>query len=214
MRALPWLRPRASRSREPGSARARAKLPSSASRPCLAAESPASRPQCVWLGAWHPDPDPYGQRGQKPLSPPSHPALGGGDPESISQCPSLQRDAALPHGPAWGPLLAPACWPGAAGSGPFRWDWGAMEGRARTAPATGCLGGGGAVPVAWVSLPRARVHPRARSNLRGGVEVWTTGLEYFLNILKIVFGVWRTLEPLSPHLSPGFSSQWNSKDNY
>lgn len=56
--------------------------------------------------------------------------------------------------------------------------------------------------------------PTRLSNLWGGVKVWTTGFEYFLKNLKIVFGVWRTLEPLSPHLSPGFSSEWNSKDNY
>lgn len=90
------FRRRAPRSREPRRAQS---SPSSASRPCLEAESPASRPQCVWLGAWHRHPDPRGQRGQKALSPPSHPALG--VPESISQCPSLQRDAALPHEPAW-----------------------------------------------------------------------------------------------------------------
>lgn len=52
--------------------------------------------------------------------------------------------------------------------------------------AAGCLGGGGALPVPWVSLPRPGVNPRALSNLRGGVEVWTAGLEYFLKIVKIV----------------------------
>lgn len=196
------FRPRAPRSCEPGRAQS---SPSSTSRPCLTAESPASGPQCVWLGAWHRHPDPRGQRGQKALSPPSHPALG--FPENISQCPSLQRDAALPHEPAWGTLLAPACWPGATGSRPFRWDWSATGGRARRGAAARWLGRGGAVPVAWVSLARARVHPRALANLRGGVEVWTTGLDYFLKILKIVFAVWRTLEPLSSHLSPGFISE-------
>lgn len=42
------------------------------------------------------------------------------------------------------------------------------------------------MPVTWVPLPRPGVKPRALSNLRGGVDVWTAGLKYFLKFLKIV----------------------------
>lgn len=40
------------------------------------------------------------------------------------------------------------------------------------------------MPVTWVSLLWPGVSPRALSNLRGGVDVWTAGLKYFLKILK------------------------------
>lgn len=156
-------RARASRSRE---ARARAKLPSSASRLGLGAESPASSPQWVWLSAWHRHLDPRGQRGQTEASPSHHPRWG--SPESISRCPQPSRGRSPAPRARVGNSPGTCRLAGRRGvrSLPVGLE---CDGREST---RGVWEEAGLCQSAGSPDPGDRVHPRAPSNLRGGVEVW------------------------------------------
>lgn len=156
LRALPWPRPRAPRSREPGRAQ-------SSPPPLLALASRLSHPPLVpRVSGSVPGTAIQTPAAREDRSPSRHPRISraGGSRVRLPVPPACKEAQPCPTGPR-GELCwhLPAGW---APRGPVPSGGTGVRPEGEHAPlaaAAGCLGGGGAVPVVRVSLSRSRVHP-------------------------------------------------------